>query len=115
MTLRPVELQITTNFSFLQGGSQPHELAAQAAALGYQAIGVTDRNTLAGIVRAFDGCERASEQIAPIRLIVGCRLDLQDAPSLLCYPDDRAASGRLCPPLTPAKRRPATGHYPLTY
>ncbi|HEU4827349.1 MAG TPA: PHP domain-containing protein, partial [Dongiaceae bacterium] len=105
MTLRPVELQVTTNFSFLQGGSHPHELAAQAAALGYKAIGVTDRNTLAGIVRAFDGCEKASEQIAPIRLIVGCRLDLEDAPSLLCYPEERAAYGRLCTLLTRGKLR----------
>ena len=53
MTFRPIELQVTTNFSFLQGGSRPQELAAQAAALGYEAIGVTDRNTLAGIVRAY--------------------------------------------------------------
>jgi error-prone DNA polymerase len=115
MTLRPVELQVTTNFSFLQGGSHPHELAAQAAALGYKAIGVTDRNTLAGIVRAFDGCEKASEQIAPIRLIVGCRLDLEDAPSLLCYPEDRAAYGRLCTLLTRGKLRTEKAKCSLTY
>jgi error-prone DNA polymerase len=115
MTLHLLELQVTTNFSFLQGGSHPHELAAQAAALGYQAIGVTDRNTLAGVVRAFDGCERASEQIAPIRLIVGCRLDLQDAPSLLCYPEDRAAYGRLCSLLTLGKRRTEKGRCLLNY
>ncbi|HSE75159.1 MAG TPA: error-prone DNA polymerase [Dongiaceae bacterium] len=115
MTLRPVELQVTTNFSFLQGGSRPHELAAQAAALGYKAIGVTDRNTLAGIVRAFDGCEKASEQIAPIRLIVGCRLDLEDAPSLLCYPEDRAAYGRLCTLLTRGKLRTEKAKCSLTY
>jgi error-prone DNA polymerase len=115
MTLRPIELQIATNFSFLQGGSQPHELAAQAAALGYEAIGVTDRNTLAGIVRAFDGCEQATRQIAPIRLVVGCRLDLTDTPSLLCYPEDRAAYGRLCSLLTLGKRRTEKGKCLLTY
>jgi len=46
------ELQVTSNFSFLRGGARPHELAEQAAALGYSAIAVTDRNSLAGIVRA---------------------------------------------------------------
>jgi error-prone DNA polymerase len=115
MTFRPIELQVTTNFSFLQGGSRPHELAAQAAALGYEAIGVTDRNTLAGIVRAFDGCEQVSQQIAPVRLIVGCRLDLTDAPSLLCYPEDRAAYGRLCTLLTLGKRRTEKGKCLLHY
>ena len=115
MTFRPIELQVTTNFSFLQGGSRAHELAAQAAELGYEAIGVTDRNTLAGIVRAFDGCDQASTQIAPIRLIVGCRLDLTDAPSLLCYPEDRAAYGRLCTLLTLGKRRTEKGKCLLTY
>jgi error-prone DNA polymerase len=115
MTFRPIELQVTTNFSFLQGGSHAHELAAQAAALGYQAIGVTDRNTLAGIVRAYDGCSQARKQIAPIRLIVGCRLDLQDAPSLLCYPEDRTAYGRLCSLLTLGKRRTEKGQCLLNY
>ena len=115
MTFRPIELQVTTNFSFLQGGSRAQELAAQAAALGYEAIGVTDRNTLAGIVRAFDGCEQATQQIAPVRLIVGCRLDLTDAPSLLCYPEDRAAYGRLCTLLTLGKRRTEKGKCLLTY
>ena len=115
MTFRPVELQVTTNFSFLQGGSHPHELALQAAALGYEAIGVTDRNTLAGIVRAYDGCNLAKDRVAPIRLIVGCRLDLQDAPSLLCYPQNRAAYGKLCTLLTLGKRRTEKGKCLLTY
>src|SRR6185369_14408643 len=110
MTSRPIELQVTTNFSFLQGGSHPQELAAQAAALGYEAIGVTDRNTLAGIVRAYDGCN-----LAKIRLVVGCRLDLEDAPSLLCYPEDRAAYGRLCSLLTIGKRRTEKGKCLLKY
>ena len=46
------ELQVTTNFSFLRGGSHPEELVAYAFELGYKAIAITDRNTLAGIVRA---------------------------------------------------------------
>jgi error-prone DNA polymerase len=112
VTHTPAELQVTTNFSFLQGGSHPHELAMQAAALGYGAIGVTDRNTMAGIVRAFDGCNIATPSI---RLVVGCRLDLTDGHSLLCYPEDRAAYGRLCTMLTLGKRRTEKGKCQLTY
>src|SRR5688572_17630878 len=85
------ELQVTTNFSFLRGGSHPHELVAEAKALGLSALAVTDRNTLAGVVRA----HTAAKQVG-LRLIIGARLDLTDAPSLLCLPTDRAAYGRLC-------------------
>jgi error-prone DNA polymerase len=84
------ELQVTTNFSFLEGGSHPHELAAQAKALGLAALAVTDRNTLAGVVRA-----HAAAKALGLRLIVGARLDLEDGLSLLCLPTDRAAYGRL--------------------
>src|SRR5262245_38471632 len=106
----PVELQVTSNFSFLRGGSHPQELAAQAAELGYKAIGITDRNTLAGIVRAHDACKTTS-----IRLVVGCRLDLKDGRSLLCYPQDRAAYGRLTSLLTLGKRRTEKGQCDLAY
>ena len=92
-TLLPqyAELQVTTNFSFLHGGSHGEELVAQAKALGLAAIAVADRNTLAGVVRA----HVAAKEVG-LRLIVGARLDLQDAPSLLCFPKNRAAYGRLC-------------------
>ena len=72
------ELQVTTNFSFLRGASHPEELARQAAVLGYQQIAITDRNTLAGIVRAHVAAKKAG-----IRIIVGCRLELVDGPGLL--------------------------------
>jgi error-prone DNA polymerase len=110
MTHPPAELQVATNFSFLHGASHAHELALQAKGLGYEAIGITDRNTMAGIVRALDGCNTAG-----LRLVVGCRLDLQDAPSLLCYPQDRAAYGRLCTLLTLGKRRTEKGKCLITY
>ncbi len=99
-----VELQATSNFSFLRGASHPQELALAAAALGHQAIAVTDRNSLAGVVRAHQGAKEAG-----IRLIVGARLDLQDGFSLLAYPMDRAAYGRLCRLLTTGKRRAPKG------
>ena len=84
------ELHATTNFTFLTGGSHPQELVAQAKALGLTALAITDRNTLAGVVRA----HVAAKQIG-LRLIVGARLELEDAPDLLCLPTDRAAYGRL--------------------
>ncbi|WP_276483931.1 error-prone DNA polymerase [Paraflavitalea pollutisoli] len=74
-------LQVTSNFSFLRGASHPEELVAQAAELGYAAVAITDRNTLAGVVRAHVA---AKEQ--GIRFLPGCRLDLQDGASLLAYP-----------------------------
>ena len=92
------ELQVTTNYSFLRGASHVEELAAAAAILGMKAIAVTDRNSLAGIVRAH---QRARE--AGIRLIVGCRLDLTGGPSVLVYPTDCAAYARLTRLLTVGK------------
>lgn len=79
------ELQVTSNCSFLRGASHPEELVVTAAALGHKAIAITDRNTLAGVVRAHAAAEQTG-----IRLVVGVRLDLVDGPSLLCFPTDRA-------------------------
>ena len=76
-----VELQATSNFSFLRGASHPEELVAKAAALGYPKIAITDRNSLAGIVRAHVAAKKLN-----IKLIPACRLDVLDGPSLLAYP-----------------------------
>ena len=86
-----IELQVTTNFSFLRGGSHPEEIVEQAAMLGYTAIAITDVNTLAGIVRA----HAAARKNGCIRLIPACRLELLDGPPLLAYPTDKEAYGRL--------------------
>jgi error-prone DNA polymerase len=99
IAMRYAELDITTNFSFLRGGSHPEELVTTAKALGLEALTVTDRNTLAGVVRA----HLAAKEVG-IKFIVGARLDLQDAPSLLAYPKDRAAYGRLSRLLTLGQR-----------
>ena len=127
------ELQVLGNFSFLQGASSYEDLSKTAAAFGYHALGLTDRNTLAGLVQAHIACKNNN-----LRFIPGCRLDLlrnpswcwdsveydlsslprnlrkqtdedngdvPDGHSLLVYPTDRAAYGRLCQLLTLGKRR----------
>jgi error-prone DNA polymerase len=63
------ELQVTSNFSFLRGGSHPEELIQRANALGYKGIAITDRNTFAGIVRAHKEAKTKG-----IKLIPACRL-----------------------------------------
>ncbi len=93
---RYVELQTTTNYSFLRGASHPGELVRTAQALGMPALGITDRNSLAGVVRAW-----AEARDRGTRSLTGCRLDFIDgAPSLLCYPSDREAYARLTRLLT---------------
>jgi len=95
-----VELQVTTNYSFLRGASHVEELLVAAQALGMPALAVTDHNTLAGIARAHARAEEVG-----LRLIVGCRLDLGDSLPVLVYPTDRAAYARLCRLLTLGKGR----------
>ncbi len=108
--LHYAELQVTTNFSFLRGAAHPDELVVTAAASGHRAIAITDRNSLAGIVRA----HHAAKEVG-IRLVVGCRLDLRDSTSLLAFPEDRAAYGRLTRLLTLGKRRAPKGECHLDY
>ncbi|MGN7887648.1 error-prone DNA polymerase [Dyadobacter sp. 22481] len=98
------ELQVTTNFSFLRGGSHPEELVEHAMELGYKSIAITDRNTLAGIVRA-----HAAAKGKDFRIIPACRLDLLDGPSLLAYPTDREAYSRLSALLTEGNLRTEKG------
>ncbi len=98
------ELQVTSCFSFLRGGSHPEELVDRAAALGYRAIAITDRSSVAGAVRA----HRAARE-AGIQLLPGARLDLDDGGALLCLPRDLAAWGRLCSLLTLGKTRAEKG------
>ena len=74
------ELQVTSNYSFLRGASHVEELVAQAKLLGLPAIAITDRNTLAGIARAYQRTEEAG-----IRLVVGSRLDLADNLPVLVF------------------------------
>ena len=85
------ELDARTNFSFLEGASHPRELVIQAQALGLAALGVADRNSLAGVVRAHAEAKRQG-----FRFLPGCRLQFTDGAELIVYPRDRDAYGRLC-------------------
>jgi error-prone DNA polymerase len=99
------ELASASAFSFLRGASRPEEMVVQAAALGLAALGIADRNTVAGVVRAHEAARKLG-----LPLKVGARLAFRDgAPDLLAYPADRAAWGRLTSLLTLGKRRAPKG------
>jgi error-prone DNA polymerase len=104
------ELQTTTNFSFLRGASHVEELFARAAVLGLPALGITDRGTLAGIVRAHQRAEETN-----VRCIIGTRLDLTDGASVLVYPTNQPAYARLCRLLTLGKSRAGKGGCDLAW
>ncbi|KQN19322.1 DNA polymerase [Sphingomonas sp. Leaf33] len=100
------ELQVTTHFSFLRGASSCEQLFAQAAVMGMPALGIVDRNSVAGVVRALyasDDIER--KHGIRVRSIPGCRLDLVCGTSLLVWPEDKAAWSRLTTLLTRGKLR----------
>ena len=91
------ELDVTTNYSFLHGASHPDELVYTAALSGYRAMAVTDINTLAGVVRAYE----AAKKIEGFQLIVGSRLVFRDgSPDLLVWPTNRTAYANLSRLLT---------------
>jgi error-prone DNA polymerase len=111
---RYAELQTTTNFSFLRGASHPHELVSGAGVLGMEAIGITDRNSLAGVVRAWSQMRKLEKTPYAVKVLTGCRLDFADGtPSLLCYPSDREAYGRLTRLLTVGQLRSEKGECEL--
>ena len=102
---RYAELHCTSNFSFLEGASHPEELVERARVLGYEALAITDRATLAGIVRAHGAAKQAG-----IRLVVGARLDPCDAAPLVVWAADRMGYANLCRLLTLNSQRLMPGH-----
>ncbi|WP_322895481.1 MULTISPECIES: error-prone DNA polymerase [unclassified Yoonia] len=99
-----VELGVTTCFSFLRGASDAVDLASTAWALGYDALGCADLNSMAGVVRL-----HAAARKAQIRPVIGCRLQLRSGEVFLAYPRDRAAYGRLCALLSKGKMHDVEG------
>ena len=104
-----VELGVSSPFSFLRGASDAIELVRVALGQGYDAIGIADRNTLAGVVRMHSACDAVG-----LKPLIGCRLDLTDAPSLLAYPIDRDGYGRLSRLLSLGKMRAEKGECTLS-
>ncbi|MBK8544479.1 MAG: error-prone DNA polymerase [Caulobacteraceae bacterium] len=105
------ELCVTTNFSFLRSGSHPEEMVEEAVRLGLVGLGVADRNTLAGVVRAHVKARTMREEgKGDIRVIVGSRLVFRDGtPDIIVYPRDRAGYSNLTPVLTVGNRRAPKG------
>ena len=98
------EIGITTNFSFLRGGSHPQAYVHRASELRLPVIGIADHNTLAGVVRAYKELGNPAVKYKP-KLLIGSRLVfMDDTPDILVYPADREAYGRLCRLLTRGKR-----------
>src|ERR1700684_68596 len=104
------ELLVTTNFSFLRGASHPQEIVATADQLGCFAVGIADRNSFAGVVRAFDEARNRK-----IKFLVGTRLVTIDGFEAVAYPTDRAAYGRLCKLLTAGNLKAKKGECHLTF
>jgi error-prone DNA polymerase len=99
------EFSTRSNFSFLEGASHPEELAVTAMRLGHGALGLADRNTVAGVVRAHMAAKEARLAYHP-----GSRLEFSDGtPDVTAYPRDRAAWGRLCRLLTTGNLRGEKG------
>jgi error-prone DNA polymerase len=103
-------LHAKTNFSFLEGASHPDELVAQAAALGYRALAITDRHSLAGVVRA----HVAAKELG-VKLLIGAEIRPEDACGVVLLATDRAGYGRLARLLTRGKRRAPKGECRLTF
>ena len=103
--VRYAELHCKTNFSFLEGASHPDELVSRAAELGYAALAVTDRHSLAGVVRAHEAAKEVGTQTAHRRR------DLRrvDAPPVVLWATDRASYGRLSQLITRGCRRSEKG------
>ncbi|MEO6947675.1 MAG: error-prone DNA polymerase, partial [Nitrobacter sp.] len=98
------EIGVTTNFSFLHGASHPQEFVHRVSKYGMYALGIADRNTLAGVVRAYSEYGNKEKVRYKPKLLVGARLVFIDGtPDILAYPRDRAAYGRLCQLLSKGK------------
>ena len=104
------ELHCKTNFSFLEGASHPDELVRRAAELGYQALAITDRNSLAGVVRAHGAAKDVG-----LKLIIGAEITPDDAPPVVLWATDRAAYGRLSRLITLGRRRAPKGECRLRF
>jgi len=108
--MRYAELHTKTNFSFLEGASHPDELARHAAKLEYTALAVTDRNSLAGVVRAHGAAKDLG-----LKLLIGAEISPEDASPVVLLATDRAAYGRLARLITRGRRRAEKGQCRVSF
>lgn len=108
--VRYAELHCRSNFSFLEGASHAEELATRAAELGYVALAITDRNSLAGVVRA-----HVAAKAAGLNLVIGAEITPIDANPLLLWAPNRRAYGRLARLLTIGRRAAPKGECHLAF
>ena len=108
--MRYVELHCKSNFSFLEGASHPDELVTRAAELGYAGLAITDRESVAGVVRGFTPAKELD-----LQYIVGAEIRPRDAPALVLWPTDRAAYGRLCHLISRGRLRAEKGSCDLNW
>ena len=125
------EIGARSNFSFLEGASKPEEMVVQAAILRLSGLGIADRNSVAGVVRAHAQikalreehaktvqenltlCEKGEEQKQLLKAVPfqpGARLVFSDgAPDILAYPQTRKGWGHLCRLLSAGNLRAQKG------
>jgi error-prone DNA polymerase len=104
------ELHCRTNYSFLEGASHPHELVERATELGYTALAITDRESVAGVVRAHVAARETG-----LKLLVGSSVHPTDGPALFLWAIDRKGYGRLCRLLTLGRQSAPKGECRLTF
>ena len=102
--MRYVELHCKSNFSFLEGASHPDELVTRAAELGYAGLAITDRASVAGVVRGFTPAKELG-----LQYVVGTEIHPRDAPPLVLWPIDRAGYGRMTHLISRGRMRAAKG------
>lgn len=117
------ELVAATNFSFLDGASHPSDMVSLAVELELAGIGIADRNTVAGVVRAWDALRKARAGLLGVKLppldfklAAGARLVFCDStPDIVAYPATRHGWGRLTRLLTVGNLRAEKGGCRLTF
>lgn len=101
-----VELGVASCFSFLRGASDAVDLALTAHAHGYDAIGIADANSMAGVVRL-----HTEAKALKLRPVIGCRIEITEGLAFLAYPTTRAAYGRLCRLISAGRMRTPQGEW----
>lgn len=101
-----VELGLVSCFSFLRGASDAVDLMLAAHAHGYDALGIADVNSMAGVVRI-----HTEARTLKLRPVIGCRIETVEGLAFLAYPEDRAAYGRLCRLISAGRMQTLAGEW----